>query len=60
MTPSRANADNAVGPFPTVIPLPDNWLPEGIAIGEAPYLPNAKFGQTVTEFEAVAIPVPVV
>jgi sugar lactone lactonase YvrE len=23
--------------FPTVIPLPDNWLPEGIAIGDLPF-----------------------
>lgn len=23
--------------FPTVIPLPDNWLPEGIAIGHQPF-----------------------
>lgn len=23
--------------FPTVIPLPDNWLPEGIAIGDEPF-----------------------
>jgi sugar lactone lactonase YvrE len=37
VTPSRANADSEVEPFPTIIPLPDNWLPEGIAIGEAPY-----------------------
>jgi sugar lactone lactonase YvrE len=44
-TPSRANADDAVGLFPTVIPLPDNWLPEGIAIGEAPY---AYFGSRAT------------
>jgi sugar lactone lactonase YvrE len=25
------------GLFPTVIPLPDNWLPEGIAIGGRPF-----------------------
>lgn len=37
VTPARANADSAVGPFPTRIPLPDNWLPEGIAIGAAPF-----------------------
>jgi sugar lactone lactonase YvrE len=42
---ARANADSAVGPFPTVIPLPDNWLPEGIAIGKAPY---AYFGSRAT------------
>lgn len=45
LTPSRANADSAVGPFPTVLPLPDNWLPEGIAIGDAPY---AYFGSRAT------------
>jgi hypothetical protein len=33
----RADAADEVAPFPTVIPLPDNWLPEGIAIGEAPF-----------------------
>jgi sugar lactone lactonase YvrE len=35
VAPARANAGS--GPFPTVIPLPDNWLPEGIAIGAAPF-----------------------
>jgi sugar lactone lactonase YvrE len=36
--PARAAAasDNAER-FPTVIPLPDNWLPEGIAIGDRPF-----------------------
>jgi len=35
---SRASANSAAaGLFPTVIPLPDNWLPEGITIGFAPF-----------------------
>lgn len=42
---ARADADAPEGLFPRVIPLPDNWLPEGIAIGEAPY---AYFGSRAT------------
>jgi sugar lactone lactonase YvrE len=45
MTSARASADSEVGPFPTIIPLPDNWLPEGIAIGAAPL---AYFGSRAT------------
>lgn len=37
LTSERASADSEVGLFPTLIPLPDNWLPEGIAIGAAPF-----------------------
>jgi streptogramin lyase len=37
VNPLRADADSEVEAFPTVIPLPDNWLPEGIAIGAAPF-----------------------
>ena len=33
---SSATASSRSGRFPTVIPLPDNWLPEGIAIGDEP------------------------
>jgi len=35
--PARANADAETEHFPTLIPLPNNWLPEGIAIGAAPF-----------------------
>jgi sugar lactone lactonase YvrE len=36
--PSRAAAASSNSElFPTVIPLPDNWLPEGIAIGDQPF-----------------------
>jgi sugar lactone lactonase YvrE len=36
--PGRAVAANGNSDlFPTVIPLPDNWLPEGIAIGDQPF-----------------------
>jgi len=41
-TPERARAHTSAAQFPTVIPLPDNWLPEGITI--SPYLPLAYFG----------------
>lgn len=34
--PDRASAD-ALDTFPTTIRLPDGWLPEGIAIGLAPF-----------------------
>jgi hypothetical protein len=34
---SAAPATAKHDPFPTTIPLPDNWLPEGIAIGVAPF-----------------------
>jgi len=36
VSPERASAHNA-DLFPTLIPLPDNWLPEGIAIGALPF-----------------------
>src|SRR5918998_4821109 len=39
VNPERATAHADF--FPTLIPLPDNWLPEGIAIG---FLPFAYFG----------------
>lgn len=35
VTSERASAHD-FDPFPTLIPLPDNWLPEGIAIGAHP------------------------
>lgn len=41
-TPERATAHDGDHFFPTIIPLPDNWLPEGIAIGTT--LPFAYFG----------------
>jgi sugar lactone lactonase YvrE len=41
VTPQRAGAHTG-DLFPTTIPLPDNWLPEGITI--SPYLPLAYFG----------------
>lgn len=34
-TPERAGAHGRT--LPTIIPLPDNWLPEGIAIGRQPF-----------------------
>jgi sugar lactone lactonase YvrE len=37
VTPERASAEENEPPFPTIIPLPDNWLPEGIAIGTLPF-----------------------
>ncbi len=45
VNPTRAGAAGEPGHFPTVIPLPDNWLPEGIAIGSAPF---AYFGSRAT------------
>jgi sugar lactone lactonase YvrE len=39
--PGTATASHSPQLFPTVFPLPDNWLPEGIAIG---VLPFAYFG----------------
>jgi sugar lactone lactonase YvrE len=36
VNPERASAQHA-DLFPTLIPLPDNWLPEGIAIGSLPF-----------------------
>jgi sugar lactone lactonase YvrE len=37
-TPRRASAqEDDQPPFPTIIRLPDNWLPEGIAIGTLPF-----------------------
>lgn len=36
VTPEQANAHGR-NHFPTLIPLPDNWLPEGIAIGDHPF-----------------------
>jgi sugar lactone lactonase YvrE len=41
VTPDQASAHDSDDLFPTLIPLPDNWLPEGIAIG---ILPFAYFG----------------
>jgi sugar lactone lactonase YvrE len=40
INPERAGAHESDA-FPTLIPLPDNWLPEGVAIGA---LPVAYFG----------------
>lgn len=42
--PSGAQAKGGDGLFPTLIPLPDNFNPEGIAIGELPF---AYFGSLV-------------
>lgn len=42
VAPQRAVAHDGDHSFPTVIPLPDNWLPEGIAIGTT--LPFGYFG----------------
>ena len=36
INPETANA-HGKDLFPTLIPLPDNWLPEGIAIGQRPF-----------------------
>ena len=36
VNPEHASAHHA-DLFPTLIPLPDNWLPEGIAIGSLPF-----------------------
>jgi sugar lactone lactonase YvrE len=36
LIPESANA-HGKDLFPTLIPLPDNWLPEGIAIGDRPF-----------------------
>src|SRR5688572_401272 len=36
INPESANA-HGKDHFPTLIPLPDNWLPEGIAIGDRPF-----------------------
>ncbi len=36
INPERAGAHGS-DRFPTLIPLPDNWLPEGIAIGSRPF-----------------------
>lgn len=36
LNPARAGAD-APDLFPTTLRLPDGWLPEGIAIGDAPF-----------------------
>ena len=35
--PEQASARVGEGGFPTIIPLPDNWLPEGITIGSTPF-----------------------
>ena len=37
VAPGRASAHDGNHYFPTIIPLPDNWLPEGIAIGALPF-----------------------
>ncbi len=38
VTPERASATyGGSDAFPTLIPLPDNWLPEGVAIGRRPF-----------------------
>ncbi|MFD5268763.1 SMP-30/gluconolactonase/LRE family protein [Streptomyces sp. NPDC058335] len=36
-TAAPANSAASAGTWPTVFPLPDGWLPEGIAIGSKPY-----------------------
>jgi sugar lactone lactonase YvrE len=62
----RLNAEGTAGTLAARVELDDRFnVPttvakySGGAVGDRLYLPNAKFGQTVTEFEAVAIPAPV-
>ncbi|WP_117214191.1 SMP-30/gluconolactonase/LRE family protein [Allorhizocola rhizosphaerae] len=37
VAPEQAAAHGGSDKFPTLIPLPDNWLPEGVAIGDRPF-----------------------